>query len=139
MEIWQQILIIFAAMLGIPVGIIIANICKEELKAGRKWFVLISFFSIVSIFTFVILSLISGEIRIIPALLIILILFCGLFSRKVSFFYILMFIINIINAFSGSDFIYIPLFSFISFISLTAYALSYKKERKLKNKRIKKK
>jgi glucan phosphoethanolaminetransferase (alkaline phosphatase superfamily) len=43
----QIILAIIVALLGYPVGLFIAKSTKEELKAGRKWFKLIMFASII--------------------------------------------------------------------------------------------
>ena len=56
METYQIALLILIALLGIPVGVLIAKHTKEELKKGKKWFMLISVFSaalfFISIFVF---------------------------------------------------------------------------------------
>ncbi|MBS3094747.1 hypothetical protein J4474_03710 [Candidatus Pacearchaeota archaeon] len=50
----QFLLIIFVLILGIPLGNLLAKYTKEELKQGKKWFILIILFCFVG----VILSLI---------------------------------------------------------------------------------
>jgi len=130
MEIWQQILTIILTMIGIPAGILIANMCKEELEAGRKWFVLISFFSLVSIIISAIGFLIAGEIAIIPALVMILLLAGGLFFRKPWLFYIITLAVNVISIFFAEAIMfYTATFSFIFLISFTAYTCSFKKKK----------
>ena len=37
---------------GIPAGYLIAWLAKDELKAGRKWFVILMIFSIIALFWF---------------------------------------------------------------------------------------
>lgn len=39
--IWQKLLAVLVAISGFPIGLFIASLCKEELKAGLKWFKLI--------------------------------------------------------------------------------------------------
>ncbi|MEM4703303.1 MAG: hypothetical protein QXP53_02360 [Candidatus Pacearchaeota archaeon] len=40
-QIWQYLIVGLISLSGFPVGLLIANTCKEELKPGRKWFKLI--------------------------------------------------------------------------------------------------
>jgi len=42
MSILQNLLLVLVALMGIPAGFIIANAAKEELKPGKKWFLLIA-------------------------------------------------------------------------------------------------
>lgn len=43
------ILIIVIVLLGYPIGLLIAKLTKEELKAGRKWFRILVFVSAIAI------------------------------------------------------------------------------------------
>ena len=53
----QIILAVVIALLGYPIGLIIAKFTPEELRSGRKWFKLIIFFSLVLIVLTLILFL----------------------------------------------------------------------------------
>lgn len=50
----QSILYIFALVLAIPVGFLLANLCKDELSNGKRWFRLI----IICLFPWILVSLI---------------------------------------------------------------------------------
>jgi hypothetical protein len=45
----QIILVILITLAGYPIGLLLANYTKEELKSGRKWFKLLMLFSIVMV------------------------------------------------------------------------------------------
>ena len=49
MNLLSLILIIIITLLGYPIGLLIAKLTEEELKAGKKWFKLIILASIVVI------------------------------------------------------------------------------------------
>ncbi|MGB9708112.1 MAG: hypothetical protein ACPLXC_02175 [Candidatus Pacearchaeota archaeon] len=49
MNAWQVIVSIVIALLGYPVGLLIAKLTEEELEQGRKWFMLIILLSIIGI------------------------------------------------------------------------------------------
>jgi len=133
MELLQQILTIIATMLGIPAGMIIAGMCKEELKKGRKWFGLISFFSLIAITSAIIIFLIQQTIEILPAGIMVLIILLSLFFYRSSLlFYMSIFTLIIISVLwinLDSFTFLVASFSFIFLISLTAYTASYKKRK----------
>jgi ABC-type sugar transport system permease subunit len=47
-EVYIYLFAILVLFLGIPIGNFLANITKEELKSGKKWFKLVIFISLVS-------------------------------------------------------------------------------------------
>lgn len=49
MNAWQIIVTVVIALLGYPIGLLIAKFTQEELNAGRKWFKLIILISFVGI------------------------------------------------------------------------------------------
>jgi hypothetical protein len=50
---WQRALVgIGVLILSIPIGILIANASKDELKIGRRWFISLMIFSIMGIALF---------------------------------------------------------------------------------------
>ena len=129
MEILQQILILIATMLGIPAGIIIARMCKEELKPGFRWFVMLQFFSLASIILILIFLLVFGEVSILPALAIILLIITGSFLLRTAYlFYFDIFLANLVSIVSlnSSQITAIAIFSFIFLVSFTAYAQYFK-------------
>ena len=129
MEILQQILILIATMLGIPAGIIIARTCKEELKPGFRWFVMLQFFSLASIILILIFLLVFGEVSILPALAIILLIITGSFLLRTAYlFYFDIFLANLVSIVSlnSSQITAIAIFSFIFLVSFTAYAQYFK-------------
>jgi len=133
MELLQQILIAAATMLGIPVGFIIATMTKEELEPGRKWFSLISFFSMIAMIITIVFYLINNQIEILIAIGMILIIIISLFLfRKVLLFYLSILLIVGISVFKISSETFtllISAFSFIFLISITAYSLSFRKKK----------
>jgi ABC-type proline/glycine betaine transport system permease subunit len=129
MEIWQQISIIIATMLGIPAGIIIARMCREELKPGFRWFVMLQFFSLASIILMLIFLLVFGKASILPALAIILLIIASSFLLRTAYlFFFTIFIANLVSIFSldSGQMIAIAIFSFIFLLSFTAYAQYFK-------------
>jgi hypothetical protein len=141
MEIWQQISIIIATMLGIPAGIIIARMCKEELKPGFRWFVMLQFFSLASIILMLIFLLVFGEVSILPALAIILLIIASSFLLRTAYlFYFTIFMANVVSIVSldSSQITAIAIFSFIFLVSFTAYAQYFKQSDVEKQKKRKK-
>ena len=59
MNLLIQNLIIIISLLGFPIGLIIAKFTKEELQAGKKWFLLIIIVCIMAIIISIIF--IEGE------------------------------------------------------------------------------
>jgi len=45
-EIFAFLLAVLALILGIPIGDILAKITQEELKTGKKWFLILIFLSL---------------------------------------------------------------------------------------------
>ena len=133
MELLQQILIAAVAMLGIPAGFIIAAMTKEELEPGRKWFSLVSFFSMIAMVATIIIYIINNQIDILIAVGMILLIIISLFMfRKSISFYLSLLIIMLLSVFyvQNEQFsLLIAAFSFIFLIAVTAYSLSFKKKK----------
>ena len=73
MQLTIQLLIgIFALMLGIPIGLYLARVTREELKIGQRWFKLIAIFSLIGagismfyrsdiiLFSFLFIAIVTG-------------------------------------------------------------------------------
>jgi membrane-associated HD superfamily phosphohydrolase len=139
MELLQQILIATATMLGIPAGFIIAAMTREELGPGRKWFSLLSFFSMIAMVAIIIIYITNNQIDIFIAVGMILLIIISLFMfRKSISFYLSLLIIILLSVFyvKNEQFtLLMAAFSFIFLITVTAYSQSFKKQKKKGSKR----
>jgi len=46
---WQNIFVVIIALLGFPIGLLVAKMTQEELKPGRKWFRLLAIAAAIAI------------------------------------------------------------------------------------------
>jgi len=72
--IWQNIIAIIIALAGFPVGLLVAKMTKEELKAGRKWFWAIIILSTIGIIISIFMTKAETQLFLIASLAFILLL-----------------------------------------------------------------
>jgi len=57
-----EIILIIIALAGFPIGLLVAKMTKEELKAGRKWFRMLAIAAAIALIASIIFA--SGDILI---------------------------------------------------------------------------